>query len=163
MGVFGDLFATYFNRRNHVFCTLRTVFKNFSIFPRSLSCPFISLTNSPCFSKKSTIFFIISTSNFKKRYEFSIFLKVFHVYSLWFLFFWVVVEIWKMWCSNMGWVYCVEFVIWVLLILIIWCLIYMFSWLLLIFEYDTWSELCCACHTHGKMSHRHFLVILWIS
>ena len=42
MGVFGDLFATYFNCKNHVFCTLRTVFKNFSIFPRSF-CLFIVL------------------------------------------------------------------------------------------------------------------------
>ena len=32
--------------------------------------------------KNPPIFFIISTSNFKKRYGFSIFLKAFHVYDL---------------------------------------------------------------------------------
>ena len=86
-GVFGDLFATHFSRENCVFCTLRTVFKklfSFSLahFDCSLSCSFISLTNSLCFFQKSTIFIIISSSNFKKMYGFSIFLNVFHVYSL---------------------------------------------------------------------------------
>ena len=111
---FGNLFATQYSREKRVFCTLivffKTILKTFKFSLThcdcSLSCPFISLTNSLCFSQKSTIFFIISSSNFKERYGVFIFLKVFHIYSLWFLGFWVVVEIWKMWCSNMGWVYC---------------------------------------------------------
>ena len=120
-------------------------------------------TNSPCFSQKTSIFLIISTLIFKKRYGFSIFLKAFNVYNLWFLDFWVVVEIRKMWCLNMGWVYFVEFVEWVLLILIIWCLFHMFSCLLLIFGEYIIIVLCCAYHAHSKMSQRQLLVIQWIS
>ena len=30
---FGDLFVTHISRKNRVFCTLRIVFKNFSVFP----------------------------------------------------------------------------------------------------------------------------------
>ena len=52
-------------------------------FDYSLSCPFISLSQTHRVSHKNPpIFFIISTSNFKKRYGFSIFLKAFHVYNL---------------------------------------------------------------------------------
>ena len=31
----GDLFATHFNREKRLFCALRTIFKNFSVFPHS--------------------------------------------------------------------------------------------------------------------------------
>ena len=42
-----------------------------------------SLSQTHCVSHKNPpIFFIISTSNFKKRYRSSIFLKAFHVYNL---------------------------------------------------------------------------------
>ena len=87
---FGNLFATQYSREKRVFCTLivffKTILKTFQFSLThcdcSLSCPFISLTNSLCFSQKSTIFFIISSSNFKERYGVFIFLKVFHIYSL---------------------------------------------------------------------------------
>ena len=57
----GDLFVTYFSHENCVFCDLRIVKKKkkkFSLvhFDCSLSCPFISLTNSLCFSQKSPNF-----------------------------------------------------------------------------------------------------------
>ena len=48
---------------------------------------FISLTNPPCVSQKSPLFFIISTSFFKNRYGFSYYLTAFHVCSMWFLHF----------------------------------------------------------------------------
>ena len=63
----------------------------------------------------------------------------------------------------MVWVIFVEFVLWVLLSLVVWCLFHMFSCLLLTFELYILLVLCCAYHTHGKMSHRHFLVFLRIS
>ena len=102
----GDLFVTYFSHENCVFCDLRIVKKKkkFSLvhFDCSLSCPFISLTNSPRFSQRSTIFIIISSSNFKKRYGFSIFLKVFHIYSLCFLVFEMLLRFEK--CDVRKWV-----------------------------------------------------------
>ena len=133
----GDLFTTHFSRENRVFCDLRTIFKkNFSFPSFILIVHFLvrsSLSQTHHVSHKNPpFFFIISTSNFKKRYGFSIFLKAFHFYNLWFLDFWVV-EIRKMWCLNMGWVYFVEVGEWVLLILILWWLFYMLSCLLLIF------------------------------
>ena len=87
---FGNLFATQYSREKRVFCTLivffKTILKTFQFSLThcdcSLSCPFISLTNSLCFSQKSTIFFIISSSNFKERYGVFIFLKAFLIYSL---------------------------------------------------------------------------------
>ena len=48
---------------------------------------FISLTNPPCVSQKSPLFFIISTSFFKNRYGFSYYPTAFHVCSMWFLHF----------------------------------------------------------------------------
>ena len=127
-----------FSHENCVFCDLRIVKKKKKSFPSFILTVHClvrsSLSQTHCVSHKNPpIFFIISTSNFKKRYRSSIFLKAFHVYNLWFLDLWVVVEIWKMWCLNMGWVYFVEFVEWLLLILILWWLFYMFSCLLLIF------------------------------
>ena len=64
--------------KNMCFALLGQVLKLFSfpsnIFYCSLSCPFISLSNSLCFSQKPPLFFIISTSILKKRYGFSYFL-----------------------------------------------------------------------------------------
>ena len=99
----GDLFATHSSLEKHVFCTNRvifkTVFKNFSVFP-CITCFFIVLFASPSsktsiFSNKTSIFFINPSSIFKKRYEFSLIHKVFHVSSPRFLGFCVYVEIWK--------------------------------------------------------------------
>ena len=149
---FGDMFTTHCSRENRVFCNLRTVFKkifNFPSFILTVHCLVLSsLSQTHCVSHKNPpIFFIISTSNFKKRYGFSIFLKAFLVYNLWFLDFWVVVEIWKLCCLNMGWVYFIEFVEWVLLILIIWCLFYMFSCFASHFlvVYHDCAVLCISC------------------
>ena len=108
----GDLFTTHFSRENRVFCDLRTIFKKKFSFPSFiLIVHFLvrsSLSQTHHVSHKNPpFFFIISTSNFKKRYGFSIFLKAFHVYNLWFHDSWVV-EIQKMRCLNMGWVYFVE-------------------------------------------------------
>ena len=108
----------------------------------SLSSLFISLTNPPCVSQKSPLFFIISTSFFKKRYGFSYYLIAFHVYSMCFLDFWVVAKFCDICYSCMGWVYSIGFVEEVLLILVIWCLLNLYSWLFL----RCVSWLCCSVH-----------------
>ena len=76
---FGNLFATWFSREKHLFCTLMTVFKT---FPFSLEHFLMFIVLSIHLSHKLTVFFlekppfffIISTSIFKKRYGFSYFL-----------------------------------------------------------------------------------------
>ena len=74
----------------------KTLHFSLAYYDYSLSCPFLSLTNSPCsLQKKSSIFFIISSQIFKKRYGFYFFLNVFHVSSPRFLGLYVCVEIWK--------------------------------------------------------------------
>ena len=47
---FGDLLATYFSRENHVFCALRTFFKNFFNF-LSFTLTVHCLVHSSCFHK----------------------------------------------------------------------------------------------------------------
>ena len=120
-------------------------FLNVFSFPSNFSnCSlfglFISLTNPPCVSQKSPLFFIISTSFFKNRYGFSYYPTTFHVCSMWFLHFWVVVEFCDICYSSMGWVY--RFAEGVLLILVIWCLLNLYSWLFL----RCVSWLCCSVH-----------------
>ena len=83
----GDLFVTYFSHENCVFCDLRIVKKKKKSFPSFILTVHClvrsSLSQTHCVSHKNPpIFFIISTSNFKKRYRSSIFLKAFHVYNL---------------------------------------------------------------------------------
>ena len=129
-----------------MFCALRiffgTIFKIFSFFPRSLWLFIVLSVPLPhkltVFLSKIHHFFIVSSSNFKKRYGFSIFLKIFHGYSPWFLGFWVFVEFWKydarIWVGHSF----VEIVLWVLLMLIVWCWYYTYTCLSLSFEYYTW-------------------------
>ena len=83
----GDLFVTHFSRENRVFCALRIVSKklfNFPLLTLTIHCLVHSSLSQThrVLSKNAPFFFFISTSNFKKRYEFSIFVKVFHGYSL---------------------------------------------------------------------------------
>ena len=87
--VFGDLNGeeTHSNCKNHVFCTLRVifrvVFKNFSFFPHncdcSLSCLFLPLINSPCLLKNPPFSSSSLHQSSKIRYGFPYFLKEFHV------------------------------------------------------------------------------------
>ena len=58
--VFGNLFATQFNHENHVFCALRTVFKNFSFFPHSF---WLFIVLSIHLSHKLTMFTMFSLKN----------------------------------------------------------------------------------------------------
>ena len=98
-----NLLATYSSREKRVFCTnkvkSKTIFKKFSVFPCIMCCFVVSSTSpsskTTIFTHKTSIFFINPSPIFKKRYGFSLFLKVFHVSSPWFLGFCVVVEIWK--------------------------------------------------------------------
>ena len=123
----GDLFAAHSSCEKCMFCTNRFIFKkvfiNFSIFPL-ITCLFIVLFASSSskttnFSHKTSNFFINPSSIFKKRYEFSIILKVFHVSSPRFLGFCVYVEIRKY--DDWIWFYCcfVEIALWVLLVLLV--------------------------------------------
>ena len=78
----GDLFTTHFSRENRVFCDLRTIFKKKFSFPSFiLIVHFLvrsSLSQTHHVSHKNPpFFFIISTSNFKKRYGFLFFSKHF--------------------------------------------------------------------------------------
>ena len=96
----GDLHAIWFSRENRVFCTKWVNFWTFSVFPSnfhdcSLSSPFQTSFKLIVSLSKNLHFYIISTSFFKKRYGFSYYLIVFHVYSMCFLDFCVVV--WVLW------------------------------------------------------------------
>ena len=116
-----DLFATHSSREKHVFCNLRVIFRQFSkTFHFSLAYCDCSLSPSSkltMFFQKSSIFFIISSSIFKKRYGFSIFPKVFHISSLRFLGFCVFVEFWEYDVEYGLWIFC-----WV------WCLGFVNFW-----------------------------------
>jgi len=106
MACFGNLFATYFSLKKRVFYVLRvifwTTFKNFSFFPRLLWLFIVLFVPLPpkltMFSQKSSIFIIISSQIFKKRYGFSLFLQIFHVSSPRFLGFCVFVWDLKICC-----------------------------------------------------------------
>ena len=83
----GDLHATWFNRENRVFYTMRaffwTGFKNFSFFPRILRL-FILLSafasfKITVFTHKISIFSFTSSSIFKERYGFCFFLNIFYI------------------------------------------------------------------------------------
>ena len=85
--LFGDLFTTQSSCENLVFYTMRViiraVLKNFSFFPR-ISWLFIILSILPSFkitvfTHKTSIFSLISSPIFKKRYGFCFFLTVFHI------------------------------------------------------------------------------------
>ena len=100
---FGDFLATHSSRKNCVFCTNRVksmiVFKKNLVFPR-ITCTHFVLSTSPSsktfiFTHKTSIFFINHSSIFKKRYGFSLILKVFQVSSPSFLGFCVYDEILK--------------------------------------------------------------------
>ena len=110
----GDLFTNHSSRKKRVFCTLkvifRAIFKNFSFFPCILWL-FIVLSVSASsklivFTHKTSIFVIISSPIFKKRYGFSLFLKVFHVSSPGFLGFCVFVWILKYDVEYGLWIFC---------------------------------------------------------
>ena len=106
-----------------------------------ITCLFIVLSASPSskitiFSHKTSIFFINPSSIFKKRYGFSLILKVFYVSSPRFLGFCVFVEIWKydvrIWLSMFCWVLFMGFVGFVSIMLIIHVLHVCFSFLCII-------------------------------
>ena len=71
----GDLLATHFSRKKHVFCVSKTVFKTFSVFPStfcdgSLSSPFLSqlkLTQTLHVTLYKLHFYTFSPPNFKKK------------------------------------------------------------------------------------------------
>ena len=71
----GDLFATHSSREKRVFCTMkvifRSIFKNFSIFPRILWLFIVLSIPLPhkltVFTPKSSIFFSISSPIFKNK------------------------------------------------------------------------------------------------
>ena len=103
---FGDLLAGQSSHEKRVLCTNRvkykTVFKNFSVFPR-ITCTLIVLSTSPSpkisiFTHKTSIFFTNPSSIFKKRYGFSLIFNLFQVSRPSFLGFCVYVEICKYGC-----------------------------------------------------------------
>ena len=144
----------------------RKISKNFSFFPRILWL-FIVLSASPSskttiFTHKTSIFFINPSPIFKKKYGFSLILKAFHVSSPGFLGFCVFVEIWKYDVRI-----CFVDVLLRLMYRFCWFWYYnayytCFTFLFLIFVHYTMFVLCCAYHVYDKMSHRRFLVFLWI-
>ena len=120
----GDLFAVQLSREKRMFCASRTVFKTFQFsFKHFLLFIVLSISLSHKLtvfhSQKSSIFFIISSTNIKKRYGFFTFHKVFHVYRLDFLIFRVFLSFEKydvrIWVGRIF----VKFVEWFLLIVII--------------------------------------------
>ena len=159
----GDLFATRLSHENRVFCALRTVFKKLFSFPSNILTVHclvhsslsqthrVSLQNPP-FSSSS----LLQPS--RKGMGCHLFSKYFLSIAFNSLIFVLLLRFeiydFRIW---VGFIW-VEFVIWVLLILIVWCLFHMFSWLILSFEYDTWSVLCCAYHS--RMSQWELLVTL---
>ena len=121
-------------------------FAQWGLFSEQFSKTFhFSLTYCDCsvspsskltvFTHKTSIFFVISSPIFEKRYEFCHFLYVFFVSTPWFLGFWVLLSFEKYDIRIWWFGYILaELVIWVLLVLGVWCLHYMFSCLPLIFE-----------------------------
>jgi len=101
----------------------------------SLSCPFLSLTNSPCLLQNPSFFFIISSPIFKNKVWVFLFSQRFlclKSLNSWILYFWWVLK--KNDVRILVWVFLVEFDEWILLVLTVWCLLYIFSCLLFIFE-----------------------------
>ena len=100
------LYSRQFSKTFQFFLASRAC--SLSYPPLPLPKPPFSLTKPP-----------ISSSIFKKRYEFSLILKVFHVSSPRFLGFCVYVKIWKY--NYWIWFYCgfVEIALWVLLVLLV--------------------------------------------
>ena len=147
--------------KSGVLCFRDSFFLKIFSFPSnfsdcSLSSLFTPFSNPPCFfTHKSTIFFNISTSIFKKRYGISYFLYVFLVYNLVFLDFlsWLLGFVLCV-VSVVGWVFMLSLIIWVLLDLLIWYLIYLFIYLFFIYFFYLWwipivglcilPVLCCA-------------------
>ena len=113
-----------------------TVFKKISFFPYSLWLFIVLFVPLPpkltMFCQKSSIFFIISSPIFKKRYGFCHFLYVFLFLVLDFLDFVFLLSFENM-MLNMVCGYFVEFVECILLVLGVCCLQYMFSCLPLVF------------------------------
>ena len=119
----------------------------------SLSSLFEPLSNSPCLSRKTSIFFNISTSISKKKVW--IFLLSLSIsYSLpwisWFVsFYWGLCYMgFRTWVG----LFLLSVTEWVLLIILLRCYILVLSWLNFSIEYVYWSVLIWACHTHCDLS-----------
>ena len=68
----GDLLATWLSHEHRVFCANRSVFEPFSVFPRiflTVHClpHFKPLSNSPCHSRRTSIFASFHSKIFNKK------------------------------------------------------------------------------------------------
>ena len=149
MAWLGDLFVTHSNSEKCVFCTLRVIFraifKNFSFFPRLLWLFIVLSVPLPpkltMFSKKSSIFIIISSQIFKKRNEFCHFLYVFMFLALDFLDF--VFFVWDL--KNV-----VEYGLWIFFWVCWMGFVVFYSMMLIIHAFHVclsfFSIILCLCH-----------------
>ena len=101
---------------------IQGIFQKPFIFP-CISWLFIALSVSPSskltiFTHKTSIFSIISSPIFKKRYEFCLFLNTVYVSSPRFLGLCVFVEIWKYDVEYGLWIFCWDWC-WVFLVVIV--------------------------------------------
>ena len=131
--MFGDLSTTWFSREKCVFYAYWTVFKNFSVFPWTfvtVHClPRLSLSNSPCHSKKTTIVVHHFYFNLQKKgMGFLILTKYFMFLALISLIFELMLNF-----ENP------EFQIWVGFILMSLLNVYCCHWV-----YDTWYTCFCV-------------------
>ena len=107
-GETGDFLATYLSREKRVFCTVKAVFKTFSVFPRtfydySLSLSIETNPSTPCHPLQTPFLHHLNSKSSRKRYGFSLshLIFLFWAFPFWFyeLIFWF----------AMGWWFGVEF------------------------------------------------------
>ena len=131
-----------------------------NIFYCLLSSSFVSLTYSPCFTHKSTIFlhhlfFKLQEKVWVFLFSLSIscFLPRFGFLSCCWVLAYMMIRLWDRFIF-------VSLNEWVLMALRIWCLIYMFSCMCLIFEWYVVIVPCWVDHAPSRLSQWQLLTIL---